>query len=79
MRQKTFEGHHHKKQAEELCQLYHDHFSLNVHIFRVFSAYGAGLKKQLFWDLYKKSQTQTNITLFGTGNETREYIHPPGT
>ena len=65
----------HKKQAEELCQLYHDHFSLNVHIFRVFSAYGAGLKKQLFWDLYKKSQTQTNITLFGTGNETREFIH----
>ena len=65
----------HKKQAEELCRLYHEHFGLQVHVFRVFSAYGAGLKKQLFWDLYKKSQTQTHITLFGTGNETREFIH----
>lgn len=65
----------HKKQAEELCRLYHDYFGLSVHIFRVFSAYGVGLKKQLFWDLYKKSQSQDNIILFGTGTETREFVH----
>jgi len=65
----------HKKQAEELCLLYHEHFGVNTYIFRVFSAYGRGLKKQLFWDLFKKSQAQDHILLFGTGKETREFIH----
>ena len=65
----------HKKQAEELCRLYHDYFGLSVTVFRVFSAYGKGLKKQLFWDIYKKSQLNKQILLFGTGLESREFIH----
>ena len=65
----------HKKQAEELCRLYHDYFGISVFIARIFSAYGAGLKKQLFWDLYKRSISKNSVTLFGTGNETREFIH----
>jgi UDP-glucose 4-epimerase len=65
----------HKKQAEELCSLYHQYFGVSTYIFRVFSAYGRGLKKQLFWDLFKKSQLQNDIMLFGTGKETREFIH----
>ncbi|HEY9195698.1 MAG TPA: SDR family oxidoreductase [Mucilaginibacter sp.] len=65
----------HKKQAEELCWLYHEQYDVNCTILRLFSAYGANLKKQLFWDLYKKSQAGTDLTLFGTGNETREFIH----
>jgi UDP-glucose 4-epimerase len=65
----------HKKQAEELCNLYQQYFGLDTYILRLFSAYGAGLKKQLFWDLYKKSTIAGNLELFGTGNETREFIH----
>jgi UDP-glucose 4-epimerase len=65
----------HKKQAEELCHLYHNYFGLSTYVVRIFSAYGAGLKKQLFWDLYKKTQSAGNLVLLGTGNETREFIH----
>ncbi|TFF40872.1 NAD-dependent epimerase/dehydratase family protein [Mucilaginibacter psychrotolerans] len=65
----------HKKQAEELCALYHQYFGLETYVLRLFSAYGRGLKKQLFWDLHKKSVATDNLTLFGTGNETREFIH----
>jgi dTDP-glucose 4,6-dehydratase/UDP-glucose 4-epimerase len=42
---------------------------------RIFSAYGEGLKKQLFWDLYKKTKDQQNITLYGTGKESRDFIY----
>jgi dTDP-glucose 4,6-dehydratase/UDP-glucose 4-epimerase len=42
---------------------------------RVFSVYGNGLKKQLFWDIYKKSQKSNQIELYGTGNESRDFIH----
>jgi dTDP-glucose 4,6-dehydratase/UDP-glucose 4-epimerase len=65
----------HKKQAEELCKLYVEYFGLNTQVLRVFSAYGTGLKKQLFWDLYKRSQSNENLILFGSGDETREFIH----
>jgi dTDP-glucose 4,6-dehydratase/UDP-glucose 4-epimerase len=65
----------HKKQAEELCRLYHEYFGVNAYLLRLFSAYGSGLRKQLFWDLYKKSVSAKDLTLFGTGKETREFIH----
>ena len=42
---------------------------------RVFSAYGEGLRKQLFWDVYQKSKKNSVIELFGTGEETRDFIH----
>jgi nucleoside-diphosphate-sugar epimerase len=44
---------------------------------RVFSAYGNGQKKLLMWDLFQKFQDDVfdTIELFGTGNETRDFIH----
>ena len=42
---------------------------------RVFSAYGEGLRKQLFWDIYQKSKQGDNVELFGTGEETRDFIY----
>jgi len=43
---------------------------------RVFSAYGSGLQKQIFWDLHQKNKTKSeNVSLFGTGKETRDFIH----
>jgi dTDP-glucose 4,6-dehydratase/UDP-glucose 4-epimerase len=42
---------------------------------RVFSAYGPGLKKQLFWDMYKKFKNNKIVELWGTGNESRDFIY----
>jgi UDP-glucose 4-epimerase len=41
---------------------------------RVFSAYGPTLHKQLFWDIFQKSRTGSKISLFGTGDESRDFI-----
>lgn len=65
----------HKKQAEEICKLYHDYFQLNTYILRIFSAYGPGLKKQLLWDIAQKVKYSNSITLFGTGKESRDFIN----
>jgi dTDP-glucose 4,6-dehydratase/UDP-glucose 4-epimerase len=65
----------HKLQSEYLLTEYHKFFGLHTCSLRVFSAYGQGLKKQLFWDLYQKAQKDGQIELFGTGEETRDFIH----
>ena len=48
---------------------------MNVKIARIFSAYGAGLRKQIFWDMYNKLHQSGQLDMFGTGNESRDYIH----
>lgn len=65
----------HKLQSELLLLEYHQFFKLKTCTLRVFSAYGEGLKKQLFWDLYQKAQKADVVELFGTGKETRDFIH----
>lgn len=65
----------HKRMAEDLCQSFYQNFSLKTCSLRIFSAYGAGLQKQLFWDLYQKAQNSTQVELFGSGNESRDFIH----
>lgn len=64
----------HKMQAENLCTEYSRFFNVDAISVRIFSAYGPGLKKQILWDLYKKSLNTSVIELFGTGDETRDYI-----
>ena len=66
----------HKVFAEQLCKEYSMFYDLKTCSLRVFSAYGNGLKKQLFWDMYQKCKTHENsIHFFGTGMETRDFIH----
>ncbi len=65
----------HKKMAEEIIQEYYQLFGINGCSLRVFSAYGPGLYKQLLWDLYRKTATEKQIMLSGSGNETRDFIH----
>lgn len=65
----------HKRNAEEICQEYATLFGTQSISLRVFSAYGPHLRKQLFWDIYQKSQHQPRIELFGTGQETRDFIY----
>lgn len=65
----------HKMMCEDICNYFVNNYGMNIKIARVFSAYGAGLKKQLFWDMYKKYVNTGRLDLFGTGNESRDYIH----
>jgi UDP-glucose 4-epimerase len=65
----------HKLQSEYLLTEYHRFFGIATCNLRIFSAYGVGLRKQLFWDLYQKSTQSNSIQLFGTGNETRDFIY----
>lgn len=65
----------HKKYAEEICQEFSNYFQIKTCSLRIFSAYGEGLKKQIFWDLYQKTKGTDQLTLFGTGKESRDFIH----
>ena len=65
----------HKKFAEDILYEFHHFFGLHCCSLRIFSAYGTGLYKQIFWDLYQKTKTQKDIQLFGTGRETRDFIY----
>ena len=65
----------HKLQAEYICREFSEQFGLSTCCLRIFSAYGEGLKKQLFWDLYQKTVQNKSGTLFGSGNETRDFIY----
>lgn len=66
---------YHKMHAEAICKEFTDLFGLKTLSLRIFSAFGNGLKKQIFWDMYEKSIESDKITLYGTGLETRDFIH----
>jgi UDP-glucose 4-epimerase len=63
----------HKLMMEELCRSYAKHFGLQIVLPRLFSVYGAGLKKQLLWDLCSQFSAGGMIKLGGTGNELRDW------
>lgn len=67
---------HHKAMVESLCRSYGASFGVRAVIARLFSVFGAGLRKQLLWDLCVKLGAGTReIELGGSGNETRDWIH----
>jgi nucleoside-diphosphate-sugar epimerase len=66
---------YHKCMSEMICEEYHNIFKSRLAVIRPFSVYGEGQKKQLLWDICKKLQGADQITLFGTGAESRDFIH----
>ena len=66
---------HDKLMAENLCETYRHNYGMDITIIRLFSVYGAGLKKQLLWDACNKLKTENPAQFWGDGNETRDYIH----
>ena len=66
---------YHKVMAEHICEEYYRFWGIKTCCLRIFSAYGPGLRKQLFWDIYNKLKNNDIIELWGTGNETRDFIH----
>ncbi|MBK6989880.1 MAG: NAD-dependent epimerase/dehydratase family protein [Bacteroidetes bacterium] len=65
----------HKYMSEIICKKFTSLYNLPTISLRVFSVYGEGLMKQLFWDLHRKIKTSKEVTLFGTGSESRDFIH----
>jgi UDP-glucose 4-epimerase len=66
----------HKVMAESLCRSMVENFGLSGAVIRYFSLYGPELRKQLLWDLAGKVLEQHDVvTLFGTGNETRDMLY----
>jgi UDP-glucose 4-epimerase len=65
----------HKYYSELLCKQYAALYGLQTCSVRPFSVYGPGLKKQLFWDTFQKSKKSNDIVLFGTGDESRDFIY----
>ena len=65
----------HKLQSEQILRMFREFWNVPTCSLRIFSVYGEGLKKQLFWDLYHKAVTGRPFSLYGTGNESRDFIH----
>ena len=65
----------HKYISENMCKEFSKLYSLNIVVLRIFSAYGNGLKRQIFYDLMNKFTNDEEIILKGTGKESRDFIH----
>lgn len=65
----------HKYMSEEVCGYFIKNYAMDISIARIFSVYGPGLKKQIFWDIWNKSKRTKEIHMFGTGDESRDYIY----
>ena len=65
---------HHKLMMESLCRSYGAAYGQRSVVARLFSVYGAGLRKQLLWDLCSKLATSAqHIELGGSGGELRDW------
>ena len=65
----------HKRQAELACQEFAVSFGISTCSLRIFSAYGPGLRRQVLWDILSRAHKSRTLKLFGTGEETRDFIH----
>jgi UDP-glucose 4-epimerase len=65
---------HHKAMMESLCRSYGASYGLRSTVARLFSVYGAGLRKQLLWDLCSKLEAgEPAVELGGSGSELRDW------
>lgn len=65
---------YHKLMMESLCRSYAISYASKVVVARLFSVYGAGLRKQLMWDLCRKLEAGVaRVELGGSGNELRDW------
>jgi len=65
----------HKYQSELIVQEFARLYGLSSASARIFSAYGAGLRRQLLWDVCQKACNHAEIPLLGSGTEARDFIH----
>jgi UDP-glucose 4-epimerase len=64
----------HKLMMEQLCRSYAMSYGIESTVVRLFSVYGAGLRKQLLWDACSRLQESSReLVLGGTGEEIRDW------
>ena len=64
----------HKQMMEQLCRSYAMSYGIGSTVVRLFSVYGAGLRKQLLWDACSRLQESSReLVLGGTGEEIRDW------
>jgi UDP-glucose 4-epimerase len=61
----------HRLETEELAAA----SAVPTAVARVFSAYGEGLRRQVLWDIAQKALTGDVVELWGTGAESRDFVH----
>ena len=61
----------HRAEAEKLAL----QSGVPVVIARVFSAYGERLRRQVLWDIARRTLAGGPVQLSGTGEETRDFVH----
>jgi UDP-glucose 4-epimerase len=64
----------HKVFVEQLAAYYGRYFHISTAAVRLFSIYGVGLEKQLFWDACNKLARGVRV-FDGTGEERRDWMH----
>ncbi len=65
----------HKVLAENLCYKFANEYGIKSIILRPFSVYGQRQEKLFLWDLFTKLASELSIIeLFGTGNESRDFL-----
>lgn len=66
----------HKAMAELVAREYAECFGLTVVVARLFSVYGPRQRRLLLWELFERATgAEPEVTLHGTGRESRDYIH----
>jgi UDP-glucose 4-epimerase len=65
----------HKVLCETITQEFNAIYGVKTCSVRIFSAYGNGLRRQVLWDICRKALSGSMVELFGTGHETRDFIH----
>lgn len=63
-----------KALVEDACGAAEREAGTRSGIIRFFSLYGRGLEKQLLWDIATKARNGSQVSLGGTGEETRDFV-----
>jgi UDP-glucose 4-epimerase len=65
----------HKRQSELVVEEFARIYGQPALAVRIFSAYGPGLRRQVVWDICERALAAGRLTLRGTGDESRDFIH----
>ena len=64
-----------KLTSEHYLRLYNELYNLDYTVFRFFNIYGPFQKNGLIPSIYKKIQNNEPITIFGKGDQIRDYVY----
>jgi UDP-glucose 4-epimerase len=64
-----------KLTSEHYLRLYNELYNLDYTVFRFFNIYGPFQKNGLIPSIYKKIQNNETITIFGKGDQIRDYVY----